>query len=169
MTLLHVSMLAVSSRSVWIQCSWRMLNEQHRRMDLGWYFSMGRKVSVLLQLQSFKEASKCTSIWFSYAWKNLSLHFAGCESTPNRHLSFGFSLLCLPQVMFLWFVGLLCRNCNHSFYIYHETVWLCSLVTAKSGWTESKNDPNSPPFGTQFHSVATPTLHYVKLTLPLPK
>lgn len=53
--------------------------------------------------------------------KNLILPLAGSESSPNRHLSFGFSLFCLPQVMFLWFMGLLHRNCNHSFYIYHKT------------------------------------------------
>lgn len=120
MALLRVSMLVVCSRSVWIQCSLRMLNEQPRRIDLGWYFSMGRKVSVLLQYSLLRrppnvQASDCVCL------KNHILPLAGSESSPNRHLSFGFSLLCLPQVMFLWFVGLLCGNWNHSFYIYHKT------------------------------------------------
>lgn len=164
MALLCVSMLVVSSRSMWIQCSWGMLNEQPRRIDLGWYFSMGRKVSVLLQYGLLRrppnvQASDCICL------KNLILPLTGSESSPNGHLSFGFSLLCLPKVMFLWSVGLLCGNWNHSFYIYHKTALRgCAFQSQPSqAWTESKNDSNSPPL-----SCNTNTLHYVKLTLPLP-
>lgn len=81
MALLCVSMLVVSSRSVWIRCSWRMLNEQPRRLDLGWYFSIGRKVSA--SIQSSKEASKSTSIWLVYAWKISSCLLQGVNPVPT--------------------------------------------------------------------------------------
>lgn len=102
------------------QCSWRMLNEQPRRIDLGWYFYMSRKVSVLLQYSLLKRPPNVQASDLRMLEKSHPA-LGGIESSPSRHLSFGFSLLCLPQVMFSWFVGLPPRNWNHSFYIYHKT------------------------------------------------
>lgn len=120
MALLCVSMLVVSSRSVWNQCSWRMLNEQPRRIDLDWYFSMGRKVSVLLQYSLLKRPPNVQAPDLHMLEKS---HPASCREWIQSQQTF--ILWLLPAVsatsnVFV-FVGLLPRNWNHSFYIYHKT------------------------------------------------
>lgn len=158
MALIHVSMLVVYSRSGWIQCSWMILNKQLRRRDFSWYFSTGRKVSVLLQYGLPERPKKYSSIWLVYVWK---ISPVSCrEWIQSQRACYSLASPCRVYHK-KYFCGLwdcsLGAEITCFTYIIELLLLAEHFVHSQAGWTRSKNKPSSSPLGLQFYSLATPT------------